>query len=200
MFTGIIHHLGCFKGYRQGKREMTLEVPSDFPDLGEGESVAVNGACLSLVRREKKTLFFNLSEETLFRTNLGSLRPGAILNLELPLTLQSPLSGHLVTGHIDGKGKVQRVLIRKPGQRLVVSFPVELRPYLIPKGSVAVNGVSLTIASLGSSTFEAELIPLTLEKSNLSSLKKGAEVNLECDIIGKYVYNWMGKEKTRGVS
>jgi riboflavin synthase len=128
MFTGIIQWLGAFQGYRQGHREMAVAAPASFPDLGIGESIAVNGVCLSLTRREGNVLFFDLSRETLDKTNLGSLRNGANLNLEPPLSLQSLLSGHLITGHIDGRGRVLRVAKRGPGRRLVISFPRDLRP------------------------------------------------------------------------
>jgi riboflavin synthase len=195
MFTGIIHHTGIFKEYRIGKQELVLEAPDLSSRLDRGESLAVNGVCLSLIRREKNSLFFNLSKETLSRTNLGSLRKGDRINLELSLTLSSPLSGHLVSGHIDSMGKVLKVQKRGTGKRITVSFPRELKPYFIPKGSVAVNGVSLTIAELRSASFEVELIPITMDKSNLGHLKGGDTVNIECDIIGKYVYNWMSKQK-----
>jgi riboflavin synthase len=191
MFTGIIHHSGVFKGFRMGKKELAVEAPTIPAQIGMGESININGVCLSLVRRENRILFFNLSQETLQRTTLGSLRSGAMLNLELPLSLSSFLSGHLVAGHVDFKAKVLRIAARKPGKRLVFSLPREFRPYFIPKGSVAVNGVSLTVAWIGPSSFEVELIPITLEKSNLTGLRTGHEVNVECDMIGKYVYNWI---------
>lgn len=195
MFTGIINHMGLFKGYRQGKREIAVEAPSLSSRVDIGESVAVNGACLSLIKKENHSLLFNLSEETLKRTNLGLLRHGQKLNLELPLTLSSLTSGHLITGHIDSRGKVTKIIEKKPGKRLAISFPPDLRQYFIPKGSVAINGVSLTVASLGSSFLEVELIPITLENSNLGHLKRGDEVNIECDIIGKYIYNWISQRK-----
>jgi riboflavin synthase len=197
MFTGIIHYQGSFKSYRPAKSELAVEVPSSFPALEIGESVALDGVCLSLLRREMDTLYFNLSRETLLTTSLGSLRPKDKLNLELPLTLQAPLSGHLVTGHIDGLGRVLRVAERPPGRRVTVSFPRPLRPYFVPKGSVAVNGVSLTVAEVRPGSFDIELIPLTVAKSNLKDLKPGRTVNLECDIIGKYVYNWVFRGKKR---
>jgi len=194
MFTGIIHHQGIFKGYLQGRQEIAVEAPLSFVAPAIGESVAVNGVCLSLINREGNILFFNLARETLSRTNLGSLGPGDRLNLEPPLTLESLLSGHLLTGHVDGLGRVTRLKARKPGLRLAIAFPQALRPYLVLRGSIAVNGVSLTIAELRASSFEVELIPLTLDKSNLADLKPGQKVNLECDIFGKYVYNWIGKK------
>jgi riboflavin synthase len=196
MFTGIIHHQGIFKGYREGNRVLAVGTPPSFPELPIGESVAVNGVCLSLARKEGGVTYFDLSQETLSRTNLGSLGSGEKLNLEPPLTLQSLLSGHLVSGHIDATGRVLRITTRKPGRRLTISFPPGLRPYLIPKGSVAVNGVSLTVAAVKPSSFDVELIPLTIQKSNLKDAKTGQKVNLECDIFGKYVYNWLSRGKT----
>jgi len=197
MFTGIIHHQGFFKGYRSAKKELAVEVPTTFPVLEIGESISVDGVCLSLLRREVSTLFFNLSRETLARTSLGSLRGRERLNLELPLTLQTPVSGHLVTGHVDGLGKVLRVVEKPSGRRLAISFARQLQPYFVPKGSVAVNGVSLTVAEVRPASFDVELIPLTVAESNLKDLKPGRAVNLECDIIGKYVYNWVSRGKNR---
>lgn len=197
MFTGIIHHQGFFRGFRSAKKELAVEVPVSFPVLEIGESVAVEGVCLSLLRREANTLFFNLSQETLAKTNLGSIRGGGRLNLELPLTLQTPVGGHLVSGHIDGLGRVLRITEKPPGRRLTISFPRQLRPYFVPKGSVAVNGVSLTVADVRPTSFDVELIPLTVAKSSLRDLRPGLTVNLECDIIGKYVYNWVSRGKNR---
>jgi len=198
MFTGIISNRGTFRGYRQGRKELLVEAPGLAAKLATGDSLAVNGVCLSLVAADRGELRFNLSRETIERTTLGSIKPGGWLNLELPLTLASPLSGHLVSGHVDGVGKVLRATSRPPGKRLTVSFPTALRPFLVPKGSVAVDGVSLTVASLGPSTFEVELIPLTLEGTNLGGLRGGAFVNLECDMVGKYVYNWLSQGRKAG--
>jgi riboflavin synthase len=191
MFTGIITSTGLFQGYRQGRREILVEVPDAAPKLEKGSSLAVDGVCLSLVRRDGSGLVFGLSKETLERTTLGLLRTGARLNLELPLTPSSLLSGHIVSGHADAVGKVVRLVAKRPGKRMTISFPRELRPFFVPKGSVAVNGVSLTVADLGEDTFDAELIPLTLEGTNLGRLRAGDAVNLECDMLGKYVYNYL---------
>ena len=197
MFTGIIVSTGLFKGYRKSRHEMQLEAADLAPKLDPGASLSVNGVCLSLVSKDKEGLIFDLSQETLGRTNLGALRPGARLNLELPLTLGSLVSGHLVSGHIDAVGKVVRLVEKRPGKRLLISFPSDLRPYFVPKGSVAVNGVSLTIAALGAATLETELIPLTLQGTNLGDLRSGDTVNLECDMVGKYAYNWFSQERRR---
>jgi len=166
MFTGIINHMGLFKGYRKGKQEMALEAATLSSRIEIGESLSVNGVCLSLIKKEKNILFFNLAQETIERTNLGSLRPGVKLNLELPLTLSSPLSGHLITGHIDSRGKVVKIVQRQTGKRVTVSFPTELRKYFIP-----------------------------IENSNLGESKRGDDINIECDMIGKYVYNWISQGK-----
>ena len=197
MFTGIIHHQGLFKVYRPGKKELNVEVLPSFPALEIGESVAVDGVCLSLLRREANMLSFHISQETMAKTSLGLFRGGEKLNLELPLTLQNPVSGHLVSGHIDGLGRVLKIVAKPPGRRLTISFPRQLQPYFVPKGSVAVNGVSLTVADVRPASFDVELIPLTVAKSNLHGLRPGKAVNLECDIIGKYVYNWMSRGKNR---
>lgn len=198
MFTGIITHQGTFAGYRRGRQELVIEAAGLADKIHPGDSLAVNGVCLSLLGAERGSLRFNLSEETLSLTNLGTLKPRERLNLELPLTLASPLSGHLVSGHVDAVGKILRTAERSPGRRITLSFPREVRPFLVPKGSVAVNGVSLTIASLGPSSMDIELIPLTLARTNLGGLRAGAAVNLECDIIGKYVYNYLVKDRKTG--
>lgn len=198
MFTGIVSHQAPFRGYRNGRRELVVGASGLAAKLAPGDSLAVDGVCLSLLAEDRNGLRFNLSRETLERTTLGALKPGDSLNLELPLTLATPLGGHLVSGHVDAVGKVLRISARPPGKRITVAFPTALRPYLIPKGSVAVSGVSLTVAALGPSSFDAELIPLTLEGSNLGGLRAGAKVNLECDIIGKYVYNWLSQGRRTG--
>ena len=193
MFTGIISSIGVFQGYRQSRREILVEAPQAAPKLEPGASLAVDGVCLSLVRRDGSGLVFDLSKETLERTTLGLLRTGDRLNLELPLTPSSLLSGHLVSGHVDAVGKVVRLVAKRPGKRLTVAFPRELRPYFVLKGSVAVNGVSLTVAAIGAEAFDTEIIPLTLEGTNLGRLRAGDRVNLECDMLGKYVYNYLKK-------
>ena len=118
MFTGIIHHLGQFKGYLRGKQEIAIDVPPGLSRLEIGESIAVNGVCLSLIKKERSSFFFSLSQETLHKTTLGALRPRERLNLELPLTLSAPLSGHLLTGHVDTQGKVLKIMKKNRGKRL----------------------------------------------------------------------------------
>lgn len=198
MFTGIITGRGTFRGYREGRTSLLVEAPALAAGLAPGDSLAVDGVCLTVAGRERPGILFDLSRETLERTTLGGLRPGAPLNLETALTLRTPLSGHLVSGHVDGVGRVLRVSARPPGKRLAVAFPAALRPYFVLKGSVAVAGVSLTVAALGPSSFEVELVPLTLAATNLGLLRAGAKVNLECDMIGKYVYNYLSQGRKTG--
>ncbi|OQX54858.1 MAG: hypothetical protein B5M54_04425 [Candidatus Aminicenantes bacterium 4484_214] len=193
MFTGIITTQGKFKGYLQQRSIIMIESESIIAELLIGESLAVDGVCLSLADKKKNIGYFHLSQETKTKTTLGHLPTGWSLNLEPPLRLESFLSGHLVTGHVDGTGKIIHFAHRSPGQRIRVKYNPALRPFLIPKGSIALNGVSLTIAQLTPSYFECELIPLTLTTTNLGQLKVGHEVNLECDIIGKYMYNLLSK-------
>lgn len=189
MFTGIIGQVGRFAGFRRGRQEMGIEAPGLEGKLNPGDSVSVDGVCLTVLGREAQTFYFNVSRETLSKTSLAELKPRAAVNLEIPLTPATMLGGHLVSGHVDYKGRVLKVIERRPGKRMAVSFPREFRRYFIPKGSVAVNGVSLTLARLETSYFEVELIPATLQGSNLGSLRAGSAVNVECDMIGKYVYN-----------
>ena len=193
MFTGIITHKGEFQGFQKGRREISLRVPELEGTLRLGDSLAVNGVCLSLIRKDADLLFFNLSEETLKETTLGSLKKGDPLNLETSLTLAAPLGGHLVTGHVDGVGRVQRIIPKSGGKRIAITFPTELRAFLVPKGSVALDGVSLTVASLSAAALEVEIIPITLEQTHIALWRPGRNVNIECDIIGKYVYNWTVK-------
>lgn len=194
MFTGIINHRGHLKKHLAGKQEICLEALSVAEKLDIGDSLAVNGVCLSLIQKEKNLLWFYLSEETIKKTTLGSLPIGELLNLELPLSLSQPLGGHLVTGHIDAVGSVRHIRSSRQGKRFSLSFPRELKPFFIPKGSVSLDGVSLTISELHLSDFEVEVIPITLKNTNLNDWKRGKAVNIECDIIGKYVYNWTVKK------
>jgi riboflavin synthase len=197
MFTGIISHLGRFSDYRRATGEYIVEAPGVAARTAPGDSIAVDGVCLTVTRKDGDRLVFDLSRETVERTNLGALRAGASLNLELPLTLASPLGGHLVSGHVDYVAKLRRSVPRPPGRRMLFSLPAAFRPFVVEKGSVAVNGVSLTIAAITAGTFEIELIPATLAATNLAGLAVGQAVNVECDMIGKYVYNWLSQTKRK---
>ncbi|MDD8021365.1 MAG: riboflavin synthase [Acidobacteriota bacterium] len=196
MFTGLIRYQGKFREFRKNQTEIMLEVPEELAaKLDIGQSLAIDGICLTVIRKEKNRLSFNLLKETLATTNLKSYRPGKRINLELPLKLDDLAGGHLVTGHIDGTGQVLEVKNRPPGKRLKIRISGEIRKYLVEKGSIAINGVSLTVAVLGPDWLEVELIPASLQATNLDELRPGDRVNLEDDIIGKYVYNFISKKK-----
>ncbi len=190
MFTGLVEARGEVEALsREGTgRRLTLRVPLEWAgDVSAGDSVAVNGACLTAVAVAPGRLGFDLAEETLRVTTLGELAPHDRVNLERPLRLGVPLGGHLVLGHVDGVGCVVGVEPEGAGRRLTVAVPAPLRPLLIPKGSVAVDGVSLTVAGLAESAFTVALIPHTLAVTTLGGRGVAARVNLEMDVIGKYV-------------
>ena len=188
MFTGIIEQMGtvtALEGRADGAR---LQVATGLAsECDVGASVAVNGACLTVVARTGEGLAFDLGPETLRSTALGELGPGRPVNLERPLRLGGPLGGHLVLGHVDGVGTIIDVE-RAASARIRVALPsAELEPLVILKGSVAVDGVSLTVAALGDLAFEVMVIPHTLAATTLGRAGPGGRVNLEMDVLGKYL-------------
>jgi riboflavin synthase alpha subunit len=191
MFTGIVEALGrvgAVETSMGGGRRLAVAVPDESGwRLTLGESVAVSGVCLTVVSAAAGRLAFDLAEETLRVTTLGTLREGDPVNLERPLRFDGRLGGHLVLGHVDGVGRVTAVRPEGDGARVDVEVPVGLRPLLIPKGSVTVDGVSLTVAALEEEAFAVALIPHTLAATTLGQRRPGDPVNLEMDVIGKYV-------------
>ena len=189
MFTGLIEKTGVLTGRETGAKAGRLTVKPDTPwtDLEAGESIAVNGACLTFEKESGRNLTFFVMKETLDRTNLGQLKIGARVNLERALSLGSRLGGHLVSGHVDAAVKV--VSFGKAGDdyELRMEMPSELRIFFVTKGSVCVNGVSLTLTHVDDKTFAVRLIPTTRRETNLDDLKPGDLVNIETDLIGKYV-------------
>ena len=189
MFTGLIEKTGILTGREAGAKAGRLTVKPDTPwtDLEAGESIAVNGACLTFEKEAGGNLTFFVMKETLDRTNLGQLKNGARVNLERALSLGSRLGGHLVSGHVDAAVKV--VSFGKIGDdyELRMEMPSELRIFFVTKGSVCVNGVSLTLTDVNDKTFAVRLIPTTRRETNLDALKPGDLVNIETDLIGKYV-------------
>lgn len=200
MFTGIIQATGTFRGFRNNRKIMIVDAPGFADRIPPGGSVAVDGVCLTLTARTGGAMSFDLACETLDRTSFTGCRPGDPLNLESPLTPADPLGGHFVSGHVDYTGRIRSVVSRPPGIRLTVSLPAEFRPFVVPKGSIAVNGVSLTVAAVKPTTFEIELIPATLGRTNLARLRTAASVHVECDMIGKYVYNFLNFRKQQDES
>jgi riboflavin synthase len=186
MFTGIVEELGRVRELA-GTR-LSVGCRSVLPDAGVGASIAVNGVCLTVVERRDDGLAFDLSEETLRRTALRRLRAGDGVNLERPVTLATRLGGHLVQGHVDGVGEVREALPDATGGTwMTVAAPAGIVRYLVEKGSVAVDGVSLTLAAVGEYGFTVALIPHTLAVTTLGAAAPGDPVNLEVDVIAKHV-------------
>lgn len=186
MFTGIVEEKGEVRAV--AGRRLTVGCLTVASDTAVGDSIAVNGVCLTVVEAADSALGFDLSQETLARTSLSRLRRGDPVNLERPLTLATRLGGHLVQGHVDGIGAVTGFERDDfEGVTLSVMPPPWLLRYLVKKGSVAVDGVSLTVASLEGDTFTVALIPHTLAVTTLGSTEVGDPVNLEVDVIAKYV-------------
>jgi len=188
MFTGIVEDLGTVADIVQSSDGARIEVNCTISEgLTVGDSVAVNGVCLTAVTVSPDTLAFEVVLETLDRSNLGDLAVDDAVNLERAMPASGRFDGHIVQGHVDGRGTVARVDPEGDGVRVTVVVPAELRHYIVEKGSITVNGVSLTVASITDEGFQVALIPHTLEVTNLSGLTPGATVNLEVDVIAKYV-------------
>jgi riboflavin synthase len=185
VFTGIVEELGTVREVGANRLAVACRTVAEDSDIGS--SLAVNGVCLTVVERHEGGLAFDLSEETLRRTALGRLRRGDPVNLERPLTLATRLGGHLVHGHVDGVGTVTAFEQEPAGATLVVEAPDDLVRYLVEKGSVAVDGVSLTIAGLDGNRFQVALIPHTMDATTLGRAWPSVPVNLEVDVVAKYV-------------
>ncbi|MDR3672335.1 MAG: riboflavin synthase [Holophaga sp.] len=188
MFTGLIRSLGTLEGRqaRPSGARLRISAPADLLERAEaGASICVNGACLTAVSRDAHSWEADLSQETLDRTTLGQLAPGALLHLEPSLRVGDPLDGHLVAGHVDGVG---RLLERAQGEGIWrFAMPAGLAPMTAAKGSVAVDGISLTVVDCGTDWFTVALIPETVRRTRLEAMACGAPVNLEADPVGRYV-------------
>lgn len=188
MFTGLIRHLGTLEAVRPrpaGARLVIAAPPELLERAEEGASICTNGACLTAALRRERTWEADLSRETLDRTTLGRLEPGALLHLEPSLRVGDPLDGHLVSGHVDGVG---RLLERSAGEGTWrFAMPPDLAPMMAPKGSVAVDGISLTVVDCGTDWFTVALIPETVRRTRLEAMAPGAGVNLEGDPVGRFV-------------
>ena len=189
VFTGIIEELGTIKGVRRQSEGIRLSVSAKvvMDGMKAGDSIAVNGACLTVTEFDSVSLTADVSGETINRTNIGKLRVGEKVNLERPMKLSDRLGGHLVSGHIDGIGVIRGVE-RKGGMSIfTIEVPAEFKKYLIIKGSVAIDGISLTVNEVKGNRFTVTIIPHTAEMTTLGFKKAGDIVNLEADMIGKYV-------------
>jgi riboflavin synthase len=189
MFTGIIEELGSVRSIEERGDNARIVISAKIVTEGtnHGDSIAVNGVCLTALDVRDDSFAADVSRETLLRSTLGSLKPGAPVNLERAVTPATRLGGHIVQGHVDARGQFVSVEDHGESWTLRISYPAEVARYLVFKGSVAVEGISLTIANLTADYFEIAIIPKTWEVTNLSRLKPGDSVNLEVDVIGKYV-------------
>ncbi|MFZ4777647.1 MAG: riboflavin synthase [Terrimicrobiaceae bacterium] len=188
MFTGLVEELGACQWLRRTttSTQLTVLAPHIEKRLRTGDSVAINGCCLTTTSHKKGLITFDLLEETLRCTNLKNVRPGDGVNLERALAADGRLGGHFVQGHVDTTTKLTAVTPKGGDLRLDFEMPPDFARYIAYKGSVAINGVSLTVAEVGTDTFTIWIIPHTRKMTNLGKLKAGDEVNLECDILAKY--------------
>jgi riboflavin synthase len=189
MFTGIIEELGVVEAVvDQGDAvRLTVRGPHVMVDAGLGDSIAVDGCCLTVAERAQETFTADVMRETLVKTSLGGLTPGHRVNLERAVTPQTRLGGHIVQGHVDGTGEIRG---REPSDHwelVEIGLPVDLARYLVAKGAITVDGISLTVVEAGANSFTVSLIPETLARTSLGSKQPGDRVNLEVDVIAKYV-------------
>ena len=199
MFTGIVEEAGQVEQIRTGKRstELTVRAFKIGPALRVGNSVAVNGACLTVIASRRGVLKFDVLNETLQRTNLEFMRRGSLVNLERPLRADARLDGHFVLGHVDARGKVRRFERDGKDYVLDIKAPPSVMRYVVEKGSIAVDGISLTVAGVGRNWFRVWIIPHTRKITNLQTCRVGTCVNLEADILGKYVEQFLGRRAWR---
>jgi riboflavin synthase len=193
MFTGLVAGIGDVQDVERSADGVRLRVTTELArQLSEGDSVAVNGVCLTATDVGARSFAAEVMNETLSRTSLRDAAPGAQLNLELPLRASDRLGGHVVQGHVDGTGTIAGVTEDGFARRVRIEAPEEVLRYVVQKGSIAVDGVSLTVAELDSESFTVSLIPETLERTNLGTASAGTTVNLEVDVLAKYVEKLIG--------
>lgn len=190
MFTGIITNTAKLESAKQGVFVVTVE-PEFVSKTKIGDSISVNGVCLTVEKKNKNKIFFSVIPETLKRTNLGGLKTGSVLNLEMSLTLQILMSGHMVQGHVDGVGKIKKIKKEGNGHEIEIEAEPSVLEFLVEKGSVAINGISLTIAKLNKKSFVVAMIPHTWKKTNLKDMDVGDKINIEIDIVAKYIKKFL---------
>ena len=194
MFTGIVERMGTLHEAADagGRRRFAIEAGALAAGLKVGDSVAVNGVCLTVVEAAGERFSVDAVDETLARSNLGDLRAGSAVNLERPMKADGRFDGHLVQGHVDGVGTVRSIVPEGASRRIWMDVPAGLRRYLAEKGSVAVDGVSLTVSAVDASGCEVVLIPHTMEVTLFGGRRPGDRVNLEVDVVAKYVERLLG--------
>lgn len=206
MFTGLIETVGTVKSVQPKGDVWRLDIsaPEIAPELHNGDSVSISGACSTVTRFDSDSFSVEMMEETRLRTKLGSLKSGSRVNLERAMRLDSRLDGHLVAGHVDGTGKVLDIEIQPNTRKYYFTASEEILSGIVPKGSVCIDGVSLTVIHAGGDSFSVGVIPTTLAETTLAALRAGDAVNIETDMIGKYIMRFMqskisGQEDSQGV-
>ncbi len=203
MFTGIIQTLGAIrkKEMRDGDARFTLQCGAfNMDEVALGDSIAVNGVCLTTVEKTTNHFVADVSGETLSCTTLGDLETGAVVNLEMAMTPSTRLGGHLVSGHVDGVGQIQRRWSDGRSERFVIKAPDALAKYIAEKGSICVDGISLTVNRVSGSEFELNVVPHTLQVTTMGKFVAGTRVNLEVDIIARYLERLMQGDAAAAVS
>lgn len=196
MFTGIIQSIGVIKKIESLKKDVQISIvydPKKINDINLGDSISVNGTCLTVQKKQKNQFIFHVSQETLNRTI--AFKENAMVNLESSLLYNGKVGGHFVTGHIDGIGKISEIKINSQCWIIEIKPPKKLLKFIAEKGSVSINGVSLTVNSIKDDKFKVNIIPFTLKETNLGALVKGSEINIEIDLIARYLENIIKRNK-----
>ena len=196
MFTGIIQSIGVIKKIESLKKDVQISIvydPKKINDINLGDSISINGICLTVQKKQKNQFIFHVSQETLNRTI--AFKENAMVNLESSLLYNGKVGGHFVTGHIDGIGKISEIKINSQCWIIEIKPPKKLLKFIAEKGSVSINGVSLTVNSDKDDKFKVNIIPFTLKETNLGALVKGSEINIEIDLIARYLENIIKRNK-----
>jgi len=198
MFTGIIEHLGSISrlDLHSDGGKLTVHAPTLAPRLAVSASVAVNGCCLTVVHRDDEHFSADLSSETLAKASFALMKTGARVNLEQPITAGKEFGGHFVLGHVDGTGRVAHLTADGGSWRYAIQIPAELTRYIVSKGSITIDGVSLTVASWRNHIAEIAVIPYTWQHTNIRDRVSGDPVNLEADILGKYIERYLAQRES----
>ena len=198
MFTGLIEKLGTVIEVKPMSSGFRLRVETPLtPEVAAGDSIAVNGVCLTAILASEGELHFDVGPETIRVTTLGGLKRDNLVNLERPLRADQRFGGHFVQGHVDSTGTIEDIRTEADSHWLTIAFEPLLAPYIVHKGSIAVDGISLTVAGVGDRRFDVQIVPYTWEHTNLQALKPRDRVNIECDILGKYVVHAVDKLRSQ---
>jgi riboflavin synthase len=200
MFTGIIEEIGTVQAVKRGARsaQLTVRASRVLEGIHAGDSISTNGVCLTVTTYDRTSFTMDVMPETLNRSNLGTLVPGSRVNLERALQLGGRLGGHLVSGHIDGTGRILNRRTDENAEWFTIAAEKEILRYIAGKGSVAIDGISLTVTHVDDRSFSVSIIPHTQQETTLTDKKSGETVNIECDMIAKYTEKLMNKEGTEG--